>query len=181
MCIQPLDGSSFCPIILDRRLFVLYLVVHEATFLCCGQWWVYSSQMNSRWHSLLDILWDMHTRAHTHIHTHAHTPHTHTAAENRVTFSSIYQHLQTTAWFTSIREHGIWHVHHQGVILWMVQHNSPPLHFSQQFTKNVNSSYRDCCTDCEEPCAWLPCSPYSTPLDFYLCGYKGVGVTGSQA
>ena len=64
-------------------------------------------------------------RAQTRTHTHTHTQtHTHTAAENRVTFSSIYKQLQTTASFTSTTERGIWHVHHQGEILWMVQQQS---------------------------------------------------------
>ena len=120
------------------------------------------------------------TRTHTHTHTHTH-PNTHT--------QQLKTEWHSAAYISSYRPQ-----HHsqapQSVAydMFIIKgkycewcNNSPPLHFSQQFTKNVNSSYGNCCTDREEPCAWLPCSPYLTPLDFYLCGYKGVGVTGSQA
>jgi hypothetical protein len=89
MCIQPLDGSSLCSIILGRRLFVLHLVVHEDIPV----WWammVRSSQMNSRRHSLLYISWDKHThaRTHTHIHTHTHTQHLKTEWHSAACISS---------------------------------------------------------------------------------------------
>ena len=167
MWIHSLDGGSLCSIILETRLFVLHLVAHEETPLCCGQWWVHSSQMKSR-HHFFYIFWDKRarTRTHTHTHTEQLKIEWHLSA-----YISSYR-PQHHGIIHNTREHGIWHVHHQGEILWMVWHNSPPLHCSQQFTKNDNSPYRNCWTGHGDPHDRLPCSPHLTPLDFYLCGYK---------
>jgi hypothetical protein len=96
-----------------------------------------------------------------------------------VTFSSIYQQLQTTA---SHKYQGAWHKARsssRGNIMNGATQQSTTAFQSK--IHDVNSSYGNWWTGCEDPRAWLPFSPYLTPLDFYWCGYKGVGVTGSQA
>jgi hypothetical protein len=164
-----------------KGLFVLHLVTHKETLLCREQWWVHSSQMKSRRQSLLYRDKHTHARARSHACAHTHT-HTHACAHTQ----QLKTEVHSAAYISSYRSQ-----HHSQVPGNVVY---DMFIIKGKYCEWCNTTVLHCISVNNSQRMWIhPTGIVAltvkihvpgylfTILNFYLCGYKWVGVIGSQA